>query len=254
MPLTLAPNPAPNSAQIKTQLEEILASEWFSRSPRMRRFLAYIVEETLAGRASQICEYGVGLAVFDRDESFEPQIDTIVRNDARRLRSKLLEYYRQTPMHSVTIEIPKGGYVPVFTSSFRHAELATQQRIAVSKLETCSQAGDALFAFAQTLGLSLTSGLTHQAGLEVIAHLPTPTQHQPTLLLQGAIASQNELCRALLCLIRLPGAVQVWSGEYEVNPEDFLGSEYAIVSQVLREIAPILHSDQSVSHRLVLVA
>jgi hypothetical protein len=80
---------------VRAQLENILASETFVRSRRMQRFLRFIVEETLAGRADQLGEYAVGIAVFDRGPDFEPGLDPIVRNDARRLRLKLLEYYRQ---------------------------------------------------------------------------------------------------------------------------------------------------------------
>jgi hypothetical protein len=83
----------------------------------MRRFLAFVVEETLAGRASQLCEYSIGISVFERDESFEPGLDPIVRNEARRLRQKLVEYYlrpHDEDHGQVMIDIPKGGYVPVF--------------------------------------------------------------------------------------------------------------------------------------------
>jgi len=78
---------------VREQLATILTSEAFVRSRRMQRFLEFIVEETLAGRAEQIGEYSIGLAVFDRCTDFEPALDPIVRNDARRLRLKLSEYY-----------------------------------------------------------------------------------------------------------------------------------------------------------------
>jgi hypothetical protein len=107
----------PSPGAIRTQLTNILHSEGFIHAQRMRRFLQFVVEETLAGRASQLCEYSIGLSVFGREEAFEPGLDPIVRNDARRLRQKLAEYYRQ-PGNSgdghVVIEIPKGAYVPTF--------------------------------------------------------------------------------------------------------------------------------------------
>jgi hypothetical protein len=103
---------------VKMQLAKLLNSEGFVRAKRMRRFLEFVVEETLAGRASQLCEYGIAVSVFQRDESFEPGLDPIVRNDARRLRHKLLEYYQRSHYKSdgqILIEIPKGSYVPVFS-------------------------------------------------------------------------------------------------------------------------------------------
>lgn len=117
----------PDMQSVRAQLEAILDSEGFTRSPRMQRFLRFIVEETLAGRAEQLGEYAIATAVFDRSADFEPAVDPIVRNDARRLRVKLAEYYSQNPApaQGVLIEMPKGGYVPTFLpaqSSARPAE------------------------------------------------------------------------------------------------------------------------------------
>jgi hypothetical protein len=103
---------------VRSQLSRILQSPGFARARRMRQFLEFIVGETLAGRAAQLCEYAIGVAVFERDESFAPALNPIVRNDARRLRHKLLEYYQRSRYEhnsdGVIIEVPTGGYVPVF--------------------------------------------------------------------------------------------------------------------------------------------
>jgi adenylate cyclase len=53
---------------------------------RQARFLRYIVEETLAGRADRIKAYSVGTVVFERDASFDAQSDPVVRIEAGRLR------------------------------------------------------------------------------------------------------------------------------------------------------------------------
>ncbi len=103
---------------IRNQLARILQSAGFVNAGRMRRFLRFVVEETLAGRAHELCEYSVGISVFDRSATFEPGMDPIVRNDARRLRQKLLEYYQGSCWPGgdpVRIQIPKGGYVPTFS-------------------------------------------------------------------------------------------------------------------------------------------
>src|ERR1044072_3677960 len=81
---------------VRKQLAGILASEPFARCRRMQRFLEFVVEETLADRANQLGEYSIGISVFDRGTDFDPAVDPIVRNDARRLRLKLVEYYRQS--------------------------------------------------------------------------------------------------------------------------------------------------------------
>jgi hypothetical protein len=49
--------------------------------------------------------------VFDRDVSFDPAIDAIVRVEAARLRAKLREYYdREGCTDPVRFELPKGAY------------------------------------------------------------------------------------------------------------------------------------------------
>jgi hypothetical protein len=108
----------PPTFVIRNQLSKILQSDGFIRAARMRRFLKFVVEEALAGRANLLCEYSVGISVYERDESFDPALDPIVRNDARRLRQKLLEYYQQSSCgYQVIINVPKGGYAPVFRAA-----------------------------------------------------------------------------------------------------------------------------------------
>ena len=121
-------NSVASSIGVRAQLHRILESEWFAQSRRMRRFLEFVIEETLAGRSDQLCEYTIALAVFDQRDSFEPALNPIVRNDARRLRQKLHEYYRHmdTDVDRVLIDVPKGGYVPVFSPILLKANATAQ--------------------------------------------------------------------------------------------------------------------------------
>jgi adenylate cyclase len=106
---------APSPAAVRAQLERILASPEFTVPERLQRFLQYIVNEALAGRADRIKAYTIGVEVFGRDESFDPQADTVVRIEAGRLRRRLEHYYLSAGQEDlVRIEIPKGAYVPLF--------------------------------------------------------------------------------------------------------------------------------------------
>ena len=73
---------------VRTQLNRILQSPGLAGSPRLCRFLVYLVEQKLDGKAAGIKEYSVGLEVFDRPPSFDPKEDSIVRASARKLRAK----------------------------------------------------------------------------------------------------------------------------------------------------------------------
>ena len=100
---------------IRLQLQRILAGEGFKRSERICRFLSYAVEQTLQGHGDELKESVLAVEVYNRPPDYNPKIDPIVRNDARRLRAKLREYYEtEGSSDPVIIEIPKGSYLPVF--------------------------------------------------------------------------------------------------------------------------------------------
>lgn len=81
----------------------------------MSRLLRFLVERTLDGRADEIKEYVLGVEVFDRGGGYDPRLDSIVRVEVRRLRSKLDEYYlADGAADPVRIRIPRGSYVPEF--------------------------------------------------------------------------------------------------------------------------------------------
>ena len=111
-------NPTVGQGEILQQLERILAHPLFQKSERLSTFLRYAVEGTLAGEGASLKEFVIGSEVFGRGDSFDPQTDNIVRVNANRLRGKLAEYYHRCGrLDPVTIDLPKGRYVPVFTSS-----------------------------------------------------------------------------------------------------------------------------------------
>ncbi|MFC6489521.1 hypothetical protein ACFP9U_16305, partial [Nitratireductor sp. GCM10026969] len=97
-------------------LGKLLASEHFRASERNKRFLKFVVEETVAGRAARIKAFTVAVDVFGRDSNFDASVDPIVRIAAGHLRRALDEYYathgRDDP---VRIALPLGTYVPTFT-------------------------------------------------------------------------------------------------------------------------------------------
>ncbi|MDL2398809.1 hypothetical protein [Rhizobium mayense] len=106
---------SPQISEIREQLERILASDEFLAPERGRRFLEYVVEETLAGRADYLKAYTIAQEVFTRDPSFDAQNDPVVRIEAGRIRRGLERYYLVAGQADpVEITIPKGAYVPCF--------------------------------------------------------------------------------------------------------------------------------------------
>jgi TolB-like protein len=113
----------PTAAQVRTQRDRMLASKLFALSNRLKAFLNFVIDAELEGRADRLKEFTLGIEVFDKDESFDPNIDSIVRVEASRLRSKLREYYAGEGQDDpVRIDIPKGHYVPVFHLTHQEPE------------------------------------------------------------------------------------------------------------------------------------
>jgi TolB-like protein len=101
---------------VRAELDRVLASKGFQNAGRLSRLLRHVTEKTLAGDADQLKEYAVGVEVFDRDASYDPRLDSIVRVEAGRLRSRLDEYYANGGLTSaIRIGLPRGGYVAQFT-------------------------------------------------------------------------------------------------------------------------------------------
>jgi serine/threonine-protein kinase len=110
-----APLTPVESDGIREELARVTAFEGLQKSPRLRRFLEYVVGRTLDGQAAEIKEYVIGLDVFERGADFDPKTDGVVRDAARRLRAKLDEYYAgPRASNYVRIRLRKGGYVPEF--------------------------------------------------------------------------------------------------------------------------------------------
>src|SRR5689334_12817577 len=95
---------------VRAQLAKVLASPQFAQSERLSRFLKLAVEVGQSGRDS-LKEYRIGVEVFDRGKDFDPRTDPIVRVQAAKLRSKLLEYYAGAGARDpLVITVPKGSY------------------------------------------------------------------------------------------------------------------------------------------------
>lgn len=118
------------AAEVRQELQRVLASIHFEASDRNRRFLEYVVEETLAGRGGRIKAYNIATEVFGRDVDFDPQLDPVVRMEARRLRGSLERFYlTDGKSSSIMIALPKGCYVPEFRDPAQSASPdGTQKR------------------------------------------------------------------------------------------------------------------------------
>ena len=104
-----------DGAIVRAQLARILASRHFARTTRLGRLLRFVVERALDGRADELKEYSIAVAVFDKPESFDPRLDAIVRVQARAMRARLDAYYASDGIDdAIVIRCEAGSYAPSF--------------------------------------------------------------------------------------------------------------------------------------------
>ena len=107
--------------------ERVVVGSQFARSALLPKFLLFVVAETLEEREEEITEHQIGVQVFDRRPGYSTAEDNIVRTYARQLRKRLADYFAEEGCtEPLRIEIPVGGYVPVFV---RGAESEPDQEV-----------------------------------------------------------------------------------------------------------------------------
>ena len=112
-----------SAAELEAELGRILSSHCFAHAESISRLMRILVERALRGDREGLKETALGVEVFGRKPGYNPQVDPIVRVSARRLRTKLQEYYRGEGKYDpCRIDLPKGGYV----IEFRHREISAR--------------------------------------------------------------------------------------------------------------------------------
>jgi len=99
----------------RAEVDDVLSSGVFGRTNNHVRLLTFVCEKYFEGAIDEIKEYSIAVHALGRPESFDPQVDTIVRVTAHALRKRLEDYYRSAGAgHAVHICLPPGHYVPKF--------------------------------------------------------------------------------------------------------------------------------------------
>ncbi len=103
------------ATEVWFELRKVISSRAFLGSPKLQKFLCFVVEETMGSRGDRLTEYVLGVALFGRHANYDPRLDSRVRVEAHRLRAALAAYYRQEGQDdTVIISLDKGCYSPYF--------------------------------------------------------------------------------------------------------------------------------------------
>jgi hypothetical protein len=102
-------------AQFQAEIEKLVASHTLHGSESLCKLLRYLGKQALDHPGVAVKEYQIATEVFGRQADFDPQLDSMVRVQAGRLRNKLAEYYNsEGAPDRIVVELPKGSYAVAF--------------------------------------------------------------------------------------------------------------------------------------------
>jgi hypothetical protein len=115
-PRTRVTEAGPSIEERKAEVQRVLQSPQFRRTPKLQRFLELVCDYYFQNRAHEINEFLIATEAFGKGPNFDPSQDSLVRVQAREVRRRLREYYQSDSGASrLILDIPLGHYVPGFT-------------------------------------------------------------------------------------------------------------------------------------------
>ncbi|HEX3767972.1 MAG TPA: hypothetical protein VHT72_06315, partial [Puia sp.] len=228
---------------IYAQLQKIFLCPDFAVSDILRRFLTYIIDETLHGRSNTIKEYTIAVNVLNKPISFKPQQDAIVRIHAGRLRRALSYYYKEPGIgDEIEISVPKGSYVPVFTcKSLKISSHDTDPKPAPHEISTDSitlavmpfrtfETDKSRQAFTDNLGQQLSAEFGRFPDFSVISYYTTQqftfrnndireiaTHFGAQYMITGNVQFEAKRLRVAVQLTETHSGAQIWTELHHHN-------------------------------------
>ena len=221
----------------------------------MGRFLRLAVEWSIEGKAGELKEYLLGVEVFDRKPTYDPRVDPIVRVEARRLRSKLKQYYESDGRaDAIVIEFVKGSYAPQIraaTAALRAEPEPAQPAvvtIAVLPFVNLSPNPDHEY-FSDGLTEELIHALTKLPGMRVVAWntaaqlrdrqqdmMAIREQLKVGTVLTGSVRIAGPSLRVRAQLIDTQTGVYLWSETYDRQMQDIFAIQEEIAWAIVRTL------------------
>ena len=133
---------------VNAALEQVMHSARLRSAVQLRRFLAFVVEESLSGRGDKLKAYTIATRALGRPSDFDPGKDPIVRVEATRLRAALTAYYAEEGRDVlIRIHMLPGSYRPLIelreSPSIAVADPVPETLLAASRRQRAAATGDA---------------------------------------------------------------------------------------------------------------
>jgi TolB-like protein/Tfp pilus assembly protein PilF len=231
---------------VREQLERILASTTFKQVDRLKRFLSFIVLESISGRSTELKEYVIGVHVFGKEPSFDPRTDPIVRVQARRLRAKLVRYYQEDGRDdAVVIDLPKGGYAPVFKPrqmsvvSKRSITATLVSRNTVSVLPFVNHGGgQELDFFCLGVREEIVHSLARFPNLRILALEDAANKADAAMIVSGSVRASGTRLRIAAQLIDTASRCYLWSESIDADSSDLFGAQERVAQAIVQKLEP----------------
>ena len=229
---------SPSEREVRDQIERIVSSAAFRPADRLKHFITFVASQVLQGKGDNLKEYAVGVQVFGRESSFDPRTDPVVRVQARRLRARLERYYREEGQDDeILVDLPKGGYAPVF----RRREVSQVARpqsgpapqrntLAVQPISDLTPNG-ALDRFCAGLTRELIRRLTSVKGLKVASGPAAPGA--AGLVLEGSVQEAAEGLRLSVNLINAATGCYESAESWDVGRTDTFAEQDRLAESVV---------------------
>jgi hypothetical protein len=118
----------PDGAEIRKQLERMLAHPLFKNSQRYPKLLRHVVGRAIEGRQGELKERTMGIELFGRMPGYDTNADPIVRATAGEIRKHIALYYQDDGREDlIRIRFSPGSYIPEFR--FQQATRPAEGRI-----------------------------------------------------------------------------------------------------------------------------
>ena len=255
----------------------MVGSPRFDSSERNRRFLDLRGRGGIGRQGRSHQGYSIATAVFGRDDNFDPQLDPVVRMEARRLRRSLERFYLTDGSSSIKIEMPKGGYVPLFQNALsRKSPLEHVGRTNASGELALRELGSSILVTEfeaegeQSLFLNFNSGFARQliVGLSrfpelfvfgpeailpraaALGHQALPAPVEMEFILTGSTAVSGDVLNVKAMLVHPRTGRVLWGHGFDRNirPRGVLAARDEIANCIVRTLAEpfgVIFSEQS---------
>ncbi|MBV8215599.1 MAG: hypothetical protein JOZ08_20490, partial [Verrucomicrobia bacterium] len=202
----------------------------------------------------------IAMEVFDRTSSYDPNVDAIVRVEARRLRAKLKEYYEGPGRNNaVLIGLRPGSYVPIFRWLDAEPQSSSQETgtaarigasVAVLPFVNMSPEPEQDY-FCDGITEEIINSLSHIPGLKVIARSSAfqfkgmsvdmrdvGRRLEADVIIEGSVRKAGEKLRITVQAVQTESGHDLWSEVFRSELLDI----FAVQEEIARSVAALLRS------------